>query len=209
MPPPIAQSVVRSTALEVWNADWSALVKPTERALQAVQAVWILETGNARAWKGAMTDSFNYGSIHCSRPVDGACPPGSAPGGDTLEGKKIKVCFCTYADDREGIRAALRELLRRGAVRQVIGSGDAGAIATAMLDTNYYGGIPGTREEKIADYAGRIEAGARHVAGKLGQPLLVRAGFLPGGLSVGAWVGIGVLAAAGAGAGYWFWSSRR
>jgi hypothetical protein len=149
----------RTVLIHAWR-DFGA---PSPGMLQAVQAIARHESG--AGYGDGMGGANNWGSIHC---VSGPpCGDDCVEHTDTnAKGEPYTTCFRRYATPEAGARDLIRELLRRPAVRAVLGTGEPVAIATAMRATGYF-------EAPIATYAAAILRNAKAIAKATGEPLLM------------------------------------
>ncbi len=150
-------------ARSILNTVWRDFGAPAPGELQAVQAIARHESGPG--YGDGMQNANNWGSIHCTTgpPCGDACVEHT----DTdASGTTYTTCFRKYATPEEGARDLLRELLRRSPVRQVLASGNATAIASAMRSTGYF-------EAPTEVYSAAIARNAKAIAASLGEPLIV------------------------------------
>jgi hypothetical protein len=153
-------------ARSILNTVWREFGAPAPGVLQAVQAIARHESGPG--YGDGMGGANNWGSIHCTSGPP--CGEGCVEHQDTdATGQPYVTCFRRYATPEEGARDLIRELLRRGPVRQVLGSGNATAIASAMRATKYF-------EAPTDVYSHAIARNARAVASAVGEPLIVTLG---------------------------------
>lgn len=150
-------------ARTVLESVWTGAPK-SPAALQAVQAVARLESAYGypegdSAWSG----SHNWGAVQEPSPtVDNSFEHFDRD----AKGNVYVGHFKRYPTDETGASDFLHELVRRPSVVQVLGSGLATAIATAMHDTHYF-------EAKPADYARAIVRNATAIAKNLHEPIYV------------------------------------
>lgn len=151
----------------VWRATYGV---PTPQALQAAQAIAHLESGAGYGAEGTSDGLWagtnNWGAIKCQgRPP---CDENCFEHVDSDEHGQVGMyCFRKYATPDEGARGLLHELLRRPAVRTVINSGSAQAIANAMHQPPAYSTLG------AAKYGPRIAERAATLSKRLGEPLYV------------------------------------
>ena len=145
-----------------------------------------------------MVGSLNMGAVQCvthwkqfgTKPKAGPMPnlqnhptPSAVPGCCALAvdstpspDRKTQLWYTgpyrCYADPAEAFEHVARILLRQ----RVIGDGSASvthrtfhAVAERMFDAGYYQGIPGTREEKIADRALGLSRNSNGIAKALNE----------------------------------------
>jgi len=200
----------RAQARAALSAAWdqvSGAPEKTDAALQMVQSVALGPEGSdgGSCWSRCPGVCHNWAGLQLpGSPTtkDGsipACPPGSAPCTDRLhDGSPYGVCFMTYPDQASGAVAYLQRLLITHETADVVGSGDADAMARQMYRTHYFGGVEGGDEDRIATYAGSIAAAAQRIATSLDEPVYVtRGGSHGSAATVAAVVAAGLLAAYG------------
>lgn len=175
---------------------------------QGILAVAALETDMGRAnWAdpvdaGGYSLRWNFGNVHeGSNPLNGFCPVGSKPHGDTrwdaAQGKYVPytTCFQAYQSAVAGIQAMAKVMAGAGRedTRAALLAGDSTAIAHAMAHHGYYDA------HAEPTYAAAIAAQAKLIAAHLGEPLAVAPGGAPSA-SGGAGVLLALVALAGASA---------
>jgi hypothetical protein len=134
---------------------------PSQRETLYTLAIASFETGYGRAGqfgKLAARGLYNWGAEQTS-PAAGVCPPGTAPGGDTFDGRPVSVCFYTSATDDGAAVRLIRTLTvafpaRARAILEAMASGAASDVAAAMKVQAPY-------------YTAPLETYARGLAGKL------------------------------------------
>lgn len=152
-------------------------LEPTLAELQAVQAIGRFEGnyGSGIKLKDGGVAVGNWGAVHCvTPPKDGKCSGSCGLGSDSGPDGRYPICFRLYLKDGKpdhvsGAADLVRELYRRKGVPPALRSGDAQAIAEAMHATHYF-------EAPVGAYAKAIEANARTIATRLGEPELVKRG---------------------------------
>jgi len=217
-------SVRDQNARSILEQAWvmvKGLPEATPSSLQAAQAIARFEGTYGEQWKRCPRVVNNWGAVQVpgtAREMDQpppTCPPGSAICTDTRptdSGKSVpfQVCFDAPATPQQGAATFLRTLLaQRPPVADVIASGNADAIASAMHRTHYFGGFGKTDAERIGNYAKAIASNASSVASGVGEPLMVRrGGFFGAPPGATPWIAAAAIAAAGGGA-WWWWYRRR
>lgn len=203
----------RATLLRVWPA--ANLGEATPQALQAMQAVAMLESGYGTGWRAGspMEGSHNWGGTQAG--VSAPCPPGTALQGDRhADGTPYKTCFRLYPDDDAGALDMLRTVRRRwGSLRlAVLSSGDADAFSDAQIGSGYTEGTGANPLARRIDYRDKhFLPAVRSIAKALGEPVRWQAtGALEaGGASRPSWIGPAVLAVVAIGASAWSWQLAR
>ena len=191
--------------------------KPSEREIQAVQAIAFLETKYGQAWSGAMKGSKNWGAVQASKPKIGeggsyVCPIGTAPHGDSDPNiGKYVTCFRVYETDVDGAADLIKVMFgrkpaatRRGpTIAQALKSGNIDKVSAAMWVNGYYGGVKEAVRDRISDHASAIEGGVKASAKAQGiKPAIARKGLKPNdvafrlmkdGRAAGGWDGESIL----------------
>lgn len=200
----------RATLLRVWPS-W-ALGEPTPAAVQAMQAVALLESSYGRGWKkgSPMESSHNWGAVQTKAKPP--CPAGTALQGDThADGTPYTVCFKVYPDDDAGALDMLATVRRIWGPRRLaaLSTGDADRFADAQIGSGYTEGRGKTlRDRKIAYRDGNFLPAIRSVAKSLGEPVMwTKSGTLEN--AAPAWVRPVVVGAVALGAGVWSWHLLR
>ena len=142
--------------------------EPTTLETLYTQAIASLETGYGRAGQFAAmaaNGQYNWGAEQRRRGADGECPPGFASGID-----QGQVCFYVFPSDVDAAAAFIRTLTKTKWDIIPAMTGSPEDVATAMRRAPaYYGGPPGTEEQKIAAYANAIRQNAKNIGATLEQ----------------------------------------
>lgn len=190
-----------SEAREILRQAWTNLhgSTPDDQQLAYAQAVALLETGYGRIGQFANMASqgiFNWGALQKQNPSGGACPPGTFPGGDTFQGKPVKVCFFGYPTDVQAAQSFLKTLTKsfpaRSAAVLAAMHGSPMDVALAMRVSPAYYTAP------AASYANSI-SNALHTIGA-GIP---SGGALAPVASAAAGTSAFIFALAGSALAYW------
>ena len=133
---------------------------PSLAAVQAAQAVALLETHYGQAWKPPGEGSNNWGATQVGAQSDRPCFSYTDHHSD---GQAYQACFGIYGSAEEGIEAYLRVMFRdRAGMAAATASGEISNVAATMKRSGYF-------EAGLERHTESLSKGVASISAALGE----------------------------------------